>query len=98
MNISPAIKIRAYGIPKRERERGHSWEREGGRERSGGRAGERGREREGGRPGGREREGGRERGGGREAADVDKTRAPIGLNLETCQRLGYIEEREKRLG
>ena len=63
-------------VSRREREKtqlGERW-REGGRE--AGRLGERG------------REGGRERGRGREAADVDTTRAPIGLNLETCQRLG----------
>ena len=61
-----------------------------GREREGGREGRR--EREGGkeREGGRERGrgGGREREGGREAADVDTTRAPTGLNLSPCQRLG----------
>ena len=34
------------------------------------------------------REGGRERNEGREAADVDTTRAPTGLNLSPCQRLG----------
>ena len=61
------------------------------RAREGGRAGERGREggREAGR--GREREAGergRERDGGREEADVDTTRAPTGLNLSPCQRLG----------
>ena len=57
-----------------------------GREREGGR--EEGWEREGGREGGREAGREREREGGREAADVDTTRAPIGLNLHPCQRLG----------
>ena len=67
----------------REREGGRPGEggREAGREREGGR------ETEGGRPGERGR-GGRERDGGREAADVDTTRAPTGLNLSPCQRLG----------
>ena len=83
-------------------ERGREGGREGGREREGGRVG--GREREGGRErGGREREGGRERDISSlslptdvdatripliPAADVDTTRAPTGLNLETCQWLG----------
>ena len=64
--------------------RGSERQRETGREREGGRPGERGRE------GGRERgrEGGRERDGGRGGADVDTTRAPTGLNLGPCQRLG----------